>query len=230
MKNLMNKLLALLLILSAATSTLFAQWEVGIRGGINTSNIRQTDLLETITPDLHDVTGPNISLLATHHLGTHFAIQTELGLATKGFGLGLGKDVNLFGVSLPIGANAESRFNYLEVPVLAKGKIGNEKISAFALLGPSVSYAASGRVVTESTGLIQLDLANTRLDLGALGMQRWDIGAVAGAGIEWHTPFGKVFMDGRFQQGFNQIYDIPVSQEKAQNRSFSLGAGLTFNI
>lgn len=230
MKNLMKKSLFMLILLSAVGSTLFAQIEVGIRGGINSSNIRQTDLLETITPDLHDVLGPTVSVLAAYNLGAHFAVQTELSFSTKGFGLDLGTDVSLFGVNLPIGANAESRFNYLEVPVLAKGKIGNEKIKAFAEIGPSFSYAASGRIKTESTGIIQLDLLESKLDLSTLGMQRWDIGAVAGAGVEFNTSFGKVFVDGRFQQGFNQIYDIPVSQEKAKNRSFSLGAGLSFNL
>ena len=212
------------LVLSAFS--LSAQIQAGIRSGVNFANVRQTDLLESITPDLHDVVGATVSGFAEYIVSPAFSLQAELGYTRKGFGLALGTDVDLFGVNLPIGADAASRFNYLELPILAKGRFGSGAIQGIIQAGPALSYATGGRLVTKSTGLIELDLTNTKIDLDALGVQRWDISAVVGAGIEYKTGFGKLFLDGRYSHGFQEIYDIPLVREKAHNRGVSVGVGL----
>ncbi len=221
------------LLVSALCATIFslqAQFSVGVRGGVQFANVRQTDLLKEISPDLHDVVGASTAAFAELELHPNFALQAELGYTRKGFGLDLGTDVNLFGVSLPLGVDAESRFDYLELPLLAKAKFGSEAVKFYAMAGPAISYAGGARLVTKTTGLIEFDLTDTKLDLDALGFERWDISAIGGVGAEFNTGFGKFFIDGRYTHGFQEIYDIPLVQEKARNRGFGINAGVAVKL
>lgn len=226
----MKKRMFIFSTLVLAAFSLSAQIQVGVRSGVSFANVRQTEVLESITPDLHDVVGATVSGFAEYIVSPAFSLQAELGYTRKGFGLALGTDVDLFGVNLPIGADAASRFNYLELPILAKGKFGSGAVQAVVEAGPALSYATGGRLVTKSTGLLELDLTNTKIDLDALGMQRWDISAVVGGGVEFKTGFGKLFLDGRYTHGFQEIYDIPLVREKAHNRGFSVGAGVAIAL
>lgn len=226
----MKKAFFALVAVFAITFSLHAQFSVGARGGVTLANVHRTEFLETVTPDFSAITGAAASALAELELGPNFALQAELGYIRKGFALDLGTDIDLFGISLPIGAKAESRFNYLELPLLAKAKFGNERAKFYALAGPALSYAAGGRLVTRSTGLIKLDLINTSIDLDALGFERFDFSAVGGAGVEFNTGFGKIFLDARYTHGFLEIYDIPVLRERANNRGFTFGAGVMVGL
>ena len=182
--------------------------------------------METINPDIRSIVGASTAAVAEYAFGDNFALQTELGYIRKGFGLKLGTDVELFGVSLPVGVLAESRFDYLEMPLLAKGKFGSDNVKFYGYAGPAISYATGARLVTRSTGLIELDLTNTKLDLDALGFERWDISAMGGAGVEFNAGFGKIFVDGRYTYGFSQLYDIPLLRDRVENRGLTVSAGI----
>lgn len=226
----MKKTFLFVFALCATIFSLHAQFSVGVRGGVQFANVRQTDLLKEISPDLHDVIGASIAAVGEWELHPNFALQAELGYTRKGFGLNLGTDVNLFGVSLPLGVDAESRFDYLEMPLLAKAKLGSEAVKFYAMAGPAISYAGGARLVTKTTGIIEFDLTDTKLDLDVLGVERWDISAIGGIGAEFNTGFGKFFIDGRYTHGFQEIYDIPLVREKAHNRGFGISAGVAVRL
>ena len=114
------KLLAIAALLVAFYNTGFAQFSVGLRGGFNFSNVYTTNGLDAITPDFQHISGPSIAGVLEYGISDHFALQTELAITRKGFKLGLDKDITLFNIPIPVGATAESRFNYVEVPLLAK--------------------------------------------------------------------------------------------------------------
>jgi hypothetical protein len=161
-------------------------------------------------------------------LHPNFALQPELGWAAKGTMIDEQFDVNLFEVPVPLGVKAITKFNYLEMPLLAKAKFGH----FYLLAGPSFGYALNGHVQTRADLLLaEVDLLNTAIDLDEIGYQRWEVGGVAGAGVTLPVfGAGQFFLDARFSHAFTQSYDIPVVHDKVMNRSIGLNAGFLVPI
>ena len=205
--------------------SIFAQINLGLRSGVNFSTVHATEALASITPEYRYVTTAQVAAVAEFEFGEFFSLQPELAYLKKGFGIKEGIDIDLYNIPIPLGFEAISRFGYLEMPILAKGKLGNEKVKAFALAGPTLGYATDGKLTTRATAFFSFDIDESKIDLDAINYERFEIGGIVGAGMEIMLPVGKIMFDGRYQMGFTEIYDIPVFNEKLMNRNFQINVG-----
>lgn len=218
--------IALVFAFSATAQTI----SFGLKTGVQSANVKVPGFIGDISqiPDFKSITTFNIGAVSEIGLHENFAIQPELNFTQKGFKIKESFDVNLFGIDLPIGATALSKFNYLELPLLAKAKFGNEKSKFYVLAGPTVGYAMSGKLHTRANLLIELDLFETPINLDAIGYERFEIGGMAGAGVSFNTGGGsQLFFDVRYSHGFSQPYDIPVVRERVQHNSLGVNVGFT---
>ena len=207
-----------------------AQVSIGVKGGVSFNNVHATQALDNVLPNLSSVDAFSYGLVSEIEINENFAIQPELVYNKKGFGYKLGTDVDLFGINVPLGVTAETQINYLDVPLLAKYKFSGEGISAYVTAGPTIGYAVDGQLVTRANALIDFNLSQTPINLEAINFQRLEVSGTVGAGLELKTTMGKVFVDGRYNHGFTQLYDIPLVNERLSNRGFSLQAGVMFPI
>ncbi len=210
--------------------SLQAQVSIGFRTGTQWANIAVSEGLEGLTPDFKNITGYSFGAVVEIPVGAHFAIQPELAFTRKGFGIKEDIGLELFDIPLPLGLRNDSRFGYLEMPVLAKYKFGNQAVQAYVMAGPSVGYATHGRIVTRARLLLDFKVLDQPIDLDAVNYERIELGAVAGAGVNFNLGGVQLFVDGRYSRGFTQVYDIPVIQDRVSNRGFGLNAGLLFAI
>lgn len=202
-----------------------AQFSVGIKTGVNFNNIAETEALDALTPEFQQLIGFNIGAIAELDVNEHFSIQPELTYTQKGFKLDEGTNVDLFNIPLPVGVVARSKFSYIEMPLLFKGKVGDEKVKGFLLAGPSIGYAVDGQLTTTARALFEFQVLDQDLNLNSIGYERFEATGIVGGGAEFAVPSGKVFVDARYQFGFTQLYDIPVFNEKIKNRGVSLNVG-----
>lgn len=219
------KFLILVALIATFSTASFAQLSLGLRGGLNFGNVYTTDGLDAVTPDFEYINGPTIAGVLEYGFSDHFALQTELAYTTKGFKLREDFAVNLFNVPVPVGASAESRFGYLELPLLAKVKFGDEVVHGYITAGPTLGYAASGRLITRANALIEFKVSDTDINLDAINYERFEVGGSVGAGIGFNTSFGELFADARYTRGFTELYDIPLIDEKIRNQGFALSVG-----
>ncbi len=223
------QLIASLFALGILTTTaLQAQVAVGLRGGVNFGSVDQTDLLNELTPEFESITGLTAGIYAELPLGRQLAFRPELAFTQKGFGLSQEVGVDLFEVPLPVGVRAQSVFDYLELPLLMKVSFGEQAIKAYLTAGPSVGYALGGRLKTRSTGLLELDLINTSINLDAVNYERFELAGIVGGGLSFETGPGTIILEGRYQHGFTELYDIPLVSERIRNRGYAINVG--YNI
>ena len=220
----LKTIIAATLLLTFSVS-MHAQVSLGLKGGVNFSNIYATQALDQVLPDFESISTYSIGAVAEVGISEQFAFQSELLFTRKGFGLREGLDVDLLGVPVPLGVTAETQINYVEVPLLAKYKFGTEGISAYITAGPTLGYATSGQINTKANVLLDFNIAKTPINLDAINFQRFEIGGAAGAGLAMQTGMGQFFIDARYNIGFTQLYDIPLVNEKLRNRGISLSAG-----
>jgi Outer membrane protein beta-barrel domain len=229
MKTLL-KTTILVLLLAVAFSLQAQKFSIGIKGGAQFANVKVPGFVEDVSflPDFNSIATPNLGVVSEIELHPNFAIQPELSWTVKGFQVNENFDVNLFKVPVPLGATAISKFNYLELPLLAKAKFGN----FYVLAGPTFGYALNGRLQTRADlFLIEVDLFDTAIDLDQVGYERWEVGGMAGAGVS--IPVfngGQIFFDARVSHGFTQPYDLPVVHEKVLHKNIGLNIGFMLPI
>jgi hypothetical protein len=221
----MKKSIILSALFLSLAASLFGQISVGVRSGVQFSNISETNLLNEVAPSFDYLISNTSGVAVEFALNDHFAIQPELGFTRKGFAVTESTNINLFNVPLGLGVKAQARFNYLEMPVLFKAKVGSGPVKFYGQAGPMLGYAINGNIATRATGLFNVKLTNTNIDLNAINYNRFEVGAVAGAGVEFDAGFGRFFVDGRYQQGFTKNADIPLVADSFRNRGFSAQIG-----
>ena len=64
----------------------------------------------------------------------------------------------------------------------------------------------------------------------AINYERFEFSGVVGAGIQIDAGFGNITIDGRFQQGITELYDIPLVSERVRNRGFAINAGVSIPL
>ncbi|MEO1261414.1 MAG: porin family protein [Bacteroidota bacterium] len=214
----LKKVLLPLLFLSFS-SALFAQVSLGVRAGISLPKINISDdddygyYNEFDFPVLMGGVAGAVCEIKLHQ---NFAIQPELMFVQKGSKVEF-PDYYYYYYYYGGGNETEIRLNYMEVPVLAKGIIGNETLSGYAVLGPSFGYAISGYI---DQGGEKDTIDGDDWD----SFKRFEFGANFGAGAGLQIgESGQAFVDLRYLLGFTNIAED--SDGTIRNRGFSLTVG-----
>lgn len=219
------KVISIAAALMMITYGLSAQISLGLKGGYYQSNIQTTEGLGTITPDFLALDNFTIGAVAEVPLLSNLYFQPELNYTVKGFGLTANADVDVFNTPLPIGAEARSKFHYLDVPLLAKAKFGQQAVQFYITAGPSFGYALSGEVETIARALVEFKVSDSPINLESINYERFEVSGIVGAGLNIDLKFVQLFADARYQHGFTELYDIPFAEERIRNRGVALSAG-----
>lgn len=151
---------------------------MGIKGGLNATNIYQNDI-----NDENARFGFNLGLYGQILSSDVFAIQPELLYSTKGA---------RWDYSGTIDQSIDFNINYLDLPVLAVFKLGE---TAEIHAGPYVGYLLSAKVKYDG------DLANGTDDIDRDDLNTVDYGLVGGLGLN----FGAMQVGARYNYGLAKI-------------------------
>ena len=169
--------------------------QIGVRAGVNLSAFGG-DFGDAVEPD-HRV-APNASLVYELPLSPQLAFHGELGYSGKG-GSTENQSTDVFGN--PTTIKTEWRFDYIEVPLMLRGRFGSlGKATPFFELGPSLGFALSGKFEDDPDIIGEIDLKDD--------MKGLDLGWAAGAGVEFPAGPGRLGVEARFTRGFSDLFDI----------------------
>jgi len=176
-EKLMKKYLLSLALLIAVSISAKAQFSLGIKGGVNFSQIN--------TDNFHESTLTGYQIGAFARLGGAFYLQPEIYLASNG-----GKfDSNNDGTDY----SGQVRFTTLNVPLLLGRSFGTKDLNFRVMVGPVYSYALS-----QSDNFSQ-NFNNAYNDFGKYNNS--SLGFQAGAGVD----IGAATVDLRYQGGLSKI-------------------------
>lgn len=214
---------ALLLVVSLAISNqAFAQVRLGVKAGVNASNIR-FDLI-----DSNPLPGYQVGLMADLGLNSHFSIQPALLVNAKGFNMDL--DIRDQIGQIRENTTAIYRLVYAEIPVLLLYK-GNLRKSWrwYGGVGPYAGIGITGKAKTDSDILEdqKIKFTSERQSTNITNVyKRMDYGLNAALGLER----GRIQLGVNYSHGLTgmlpeQIAPIAV---KTYNRTLALTLGYWF--
>jgi hypothetical protein len=186
-------------------------------------------LIENITPEFKLLPAPSGAIFAELPISDRFSIQPELAFTQKGFVINESFNVgsnNALGINIPIGGRIALKNNHLELPILAKIKLGSpDEGHAYFLIGPSVGYLFDSRTVIRVLNIFPI-----RTGLGTGLFKDAEFSGVAAFGYEIPFRNGKFFMEGRYQHGFSRVLDLPLVQLPVRNQTVGFSMGLAFAL
>jgi len=195
----MNRSRPLALLIFLLASTPAAAQTFGVKGGVNLATQTSADDGSALDPRAALVAGAFVRLPVVSWLD----LQVEGLYAMKGAKLDFQ------------GVKSTLAIDYLEVPALARLRIGSGRRHYFVAGGPSVALRLRAKTRTRFSG------ASEELDI-ADQIERLDYGVAAGGGVE----IGSLVFDARYTLGLRNIDKAEGSSTK--NRAISITAGFTF--
>jgi len=203
----------------------FSQFSLGLRTGVNWANINTSATSGGTIPNVDFLPSANFAVVAEIGVSENFAFQPELAYTQKGFQIREGFDFNLFNLPIFAGVQAQTKINYLEIPLLAKYKFGNEGIKGYVTAGPTLGYAINGRLETKASFIIDIPLTNTKIDMGNDNFNRFEVGATIGAGVAIPAGSGELFLDARYTHGLTKVDNISFAELALKNKVIGLSLG-----
>ncbi|MEM9929412.1 MAG: porin family protein, partial [Bacteroidota bacterium] len=156
------------LIFALVSSFAFAQTSIGFRGGYGSSNLRADSELDLVADQFDATSSFSFGVFANVPLGEVLSFRPGLELNRRGTSLQIDADQSVFGINVPIGAQAKTRFSYVDIPLLLQATLPAEgAIKPYAFAGGSLGYATGGNIRTTATAIIEFNLMTSSIDLGA---------------------------------------------------------------
>jgi hypothetical protein len=221
----MKKSIFSALVFIFCTIPAFAQ--LGIKGGFQLATVKEED--ENINQndlEKHAIVAPVVGLTLDLAVTDHFSIQPEFLYAQSG-----GRNTYFV-----LGTETEStyRINYLELPVLAKIKIGNTVeeggVGFHIAAGPWIGLAMNGKntIITTVSGNEFKNVEEFTFD-DEDNAKRTNFGIIGAAGIN----FGRLSFDLRYNYGLNNLLDDDADNTNdnkpvLQTRGLALTLGFVF--
>ena len=230
MKILAKFSLAIALATTIAT-VINAQWSIGAKGGANFSHVQMVGLDIGIRPDINWIAGGQAGLITEYKFNNSFSVLTELNYTEKGFVTAAEYDIAIQEIGIPVGVKAETRFRYLDIPLMAKYTVfDGAKVSAYLSGGGYFGYGINGNLKTKARLILDFNLSNTSLNLANKNFNRTEFGGVIGGGLEIPAGNGKFILDARYSHAYNPLIDDFLVDLRLRNRGFSLGLGYTYTF
>jgi|GEM_PF-1958991 len=221
MKNLFT-----LLALLATTSILSAQAYVGVKTGMTKQTLKAEGTAIDLSNVINSMNTLTVGVIGGYEITDNFGVQTEINYARRGFTVEALRDVKILEANVVAGLSAETRLDYIEVPVLARGKFGAGDLKVYVEGGPYMGYAAGGNIQVKGRFIADIIVADEQINLNDEAFQRFDYGASYGAGVEYTIGSGMFSFGVRGQESFTSTLDD--NALGLQLRNSSIGANISY--
>jgi len=221
----------LLIIGTLCFQFLNAQFLIGPHGGVDINNVRLNGVPDIIAGESKSYVSANLGIHGEYLFSDAISISTELNYRQKGFTLNQSNDFNFLGIEVPIGVKAETKLQYIDVPVFLKYRLNKENVSFYAEAGPSIAYGMAGEIDLKASALIDLNLPSEKINFNNDGYKRLNYAANLGLGAETNiseTIRGYAVM--RYSYSLNNILNDPIIGIDARANAIHFGIGVSSSI
>lgn len=212
-----------------AFDDLFAQ-NIGLKGGLNLSNMFFKEDGETYSEDFKMRPGFNIGATAEFPLSEMFSFETGLLLSTKGFNHSLEYSLEDTEIGESIKLETNISLLYLDIPFVAKSSfdLGYDK-KIYATFGPYVGIGIIGTRLIKLTYDGETESDGEFIEWGSEEsssyLKRLDFGLSIGAGVEINS----VLIGLNYSLGLANISPNTDNGNMINNRVLGLSVGYKFS-
>ena len=195
-----------------------AQLYVGARVGLNVANQKVEINGVPIAQDPKSILVWDIVLPVEYAFSESFSLQTEFHFIQKGelaeFFDGMGDFVSV-----------ECRYNYFDIPLLAKLSFNSGGGKIFVIGGPFFSYGLGGTEFSMNGDQKQereIDFEDLFSLGGRRNYDRVNFGATIGVGMDFLLNRGNIVTDLRYGVSFDNVFEETILNDVLTTRNFGI--------
>ena len=223
----MKKIINLVISLSIATA-IFAQFKGGIHTGVDFNTLHVSDLGKDLNEEIKYFNSARIGIHGEYKMNDKLSIKSELNHTQNGFRMSEGTSAKILSQSIPIGVEATTHLNYIEVPLLLKYSFGNKRLSYYAEAGPSASYGINGKIKSQATALLDFNLPEVNINFSDDPYRRVLVGANAGMGLSYQVKDDlDITATMRYTGSLTNLIQDQVIDLSVKSNTIHLGVGLS---
>ncbi len=214
-----------------ASLELSSQTTVNVKTGIHSADVHADGLSAdfiNLAPIKRFTTGIDVE----QALDKHLSIKSGISYLQKGFQISEGMDLDIGGVSFPIGVKGVTEVHTVNVPVMLQYNYrGLNGITPYISVGPSISYATAGAIKTKASAILDFTLTNTPLNLDSADYNRLGIEGNIMAGAKFPYKSGHFLTELGYNHAVtdftsdNFIVDAGI---RTKGWTFNVGYGISF--
>lgn len=199
--------LAVSALAASASRAEAQQLEIGFKLGAAIANL--SNPAEEGAPDPESITSFSGGGHLRFGLSPAFSLQPELLFVRKG-------------AAAPEADDTDAHFDYVEIPVLARFDIPliGSPISPFLYAGPYAAFEVACAVTDEGE----------EVECGDEGREKFDYGAVFGAGLGFSAGPGKLVVEGRYDLGLRKLFSEAELDQKHRVIGLFVGYAVSLGI
>lgn len=218
----MNRYWILFLFLLFFSTTIHAEIGVaaGARAGFNISSLRKYNAPFNFKKRVN--LGSDIAGVLRLDFNKYISLQTEIEFTQKGQGWKMSEDSLKY--------SGKQVINYVQFPILAIGRFGNDKIKGIIQFGPYVSYWTGGYVQNSVSIDKQSRNSTTMKHTFVENDRRVDAGLVVGAGADFKVGKGWIELALRYDAGFIGLSKKSTIAPKTFNSNFGISISYLYSI
>ncbi len=208
------------LVLLVLAMPLWAQYQVGVIGGVNLANIHSDEMKDNLGMDLQNRTLFGAGAMFDAGLSEHFALRFEPMFLRKG--------AETKATENDVETISRLKMDYLELPLMARFSLGSEmsKAKPFLLAGPSVGFLLRAKSESEFADI------TTEADIKD-ELKNLDYGINFGGGLTLKAGNANLFVEGRYNLGLADVDDSANDNGvdvHVKNRGLELFAGIALPL
>ncbi|MEM9987096.1 MAG: hypothetical protein AAF804_18535 [Bacteroidota bacterium] len=213
----MNHLrLSLLVLLLSCTQILPAQWSLGLRSGYVRAWQDYGDFVPPEDAQIH-VHRWRINAQIYRQLSPYISVGVEPGWVQRGAAC-------LPGFLVPFPGDLRLNVRYLELPLMLRAQWPIGPLSIRGQVGYSTSVAVQATSQRVSLTGETPDDPPVPMQIGRLGVRRWDPGLYGSLGLAWRHGRQELSLTSHYYHGLRHAVAI----EESQNRGLSVEFGYAF--
>lgn len=208
-----------------------AQTTVGGRIGASFATADVQGLAEFVTPNIDAINTFSGGIYINHKFDDLLGVTSGIHYRRKGFLMSQYVEVEVFDIPIPVGAKAETRVDYIEIPLLLNFSFNKGKqVQPYIEIGPTFSFAARAEIQPIAQALLEFNLPIINLDLSNDIYNRVEVAAMGGAGIKIPYGRGEFDLGVNYSYAFTELLNNPVLNINARNRVLGIHIGYAIRI
>ncbi|MBK9270345.1 MAG: PorT family protein [Saprospiraceae bacterium] len=226
----MKKIFFAFAIIVSMNLAVFGQMRVGLSFGPSMSNMT-IDGAESLIQSPEMYVGVRTGATTSYQFSDLFSLQSGVFYHRTGFQVNESIGLDVFNQDIPVGLKAITQLHFLEIPVLARLKVGTEKVKWFLEGGPQLSYALDGEVRTRASFLVDFNLGRYDINMANSNFRRVEWTGVVGTGLDIGlNSHLNLELSAQYMHGFTDLTEEPIVDIRTKRRAGAITAGLKYQF
>ena len=211
------------------TLHLSAQFSVGLKVG---TMINRTSILDDISAvsNLNTyATTAQFGLVGQYHISDTWSIHSGVNYTDRSTNLGIGTDLNVFGLAVPVSVNNRISVKSVDIPLSVAYNFKSGRNTIYPHVGVIGSIVTSGNITSQVNSLINLNVAETTIPAAQLNSTVFY--GNAGIGYAYHLDnSNKIFAEAQYNHALEDATSLGILESNINNKGFSVGIGYAMSF